>query len=283
MVPPALPQGLRTRIAPTPSGLLHAGNGASFVLTWKLARAAQGTVLLRIDDLDAERVRPAYVEDIFRTLKVLGIEPDEGPHDPQELARSWSQQLRMDRYRTLLDRLRERMAVYACTCTRSMADGCTCRAKGLDLDAADVSWKLDLLNAAPVVVRSWPGSDLSLRPADLMPDPVVRQRNGRPAYQIASLADDQAFGIDFVVRGEDLLPSTVCQLHLARSLGEEAFSRIHFVHHRLLTDAQGMKLSKSQGAGSLQDMLNDGMPPEAIRQLADELLADLLRNAADQA
>ena len=72
------PPGLRTRIASTPSGFLHPGNGASFVLTWRLARMVEGDVLLRIDDLDAERARPAYIDDIFGTLRWLGITPPSG-------------------------------------------------------------------------------------------------------------------------------------------------------------------------------------------------------------
>ena len=72
-------QAFKTRIAPTPSGLLHAGNGASFLLTYIITKAFDGKILLRIDDLDAERMRLEYVEDIFKTLDWLGIEWQEGP------------------------------------------------------------------------------------------------------------------------------------------------------------------------------------------------------------
>lgn len=283
MVLPVLPAGLRTRIAPTPSGLLHPGNGASFVLAWKLARAAGGTVLLRIDDLDEERVRPAYVEDVFRTLDWLGITWDEGPQGPSDLDREWSQRYRMERYQALLGGLLPLGVVYACTCSRSLLATCTCRSKALALDGPEVTWRLSLQDAGPVRMTCWPPGVRMLLPGELMADPVLRQRSGRPAYQVASLVDDLQYGIDFIVRGEDLLPSTACQLFLAELLGEEAFSRIRFVHHRLLTDALGNKLSKSQGAGSLQAMREQGALPEAVHQLADELLADLLRQAEDQA
>ncbi len=153
----------------------------------------------------------------------------------------------------------------------------------MDLDAPGVVWKLDLVNAGPVVVHAWPGADLLVRPAELMPDPVVRQRNGRPAYQVASLADDLSFGITFIVRGADLLPSTVCQLHLARVLGEEAFLQARFVHHRLLTDEAGAKLSKSQGAGPLQELRLAGADPGYVHRLAADLLEDLQRGTDDQA
>ncbi len=109
---------MHTRIAPTPSGYLHAGNGAAFILAWKLAREAGGKILLRIDDLDAERVRPEYVEDIFETLHWLGVEWDEGPRNTDELQSTWSQHLRMARYQELVEQLREGGHLYACSCSR---------------------------------------------------------------------------------------------------------------------------------------------------------------------
>ncbi|MBL8001245.1 MAG: hypothetical protein JNL05_04710 [Flavobacteriales bacterium] len=279
---PPLPQPARTRIAPTPSGLLHPGNGAAFVLTWKLARRAGGTILLRIDDLDAERARPAYVEDIFRTIEWLGIDWDEGPTGPSDLEARWSQQQRIDRYLEAVERLRSSGRLYACTCSRTELPRCTCRTAGRPLDAVGVSWRLDLLTAPAVPMRRWPGAGVALEPARLMPqDPVIRQRNGRPAYQVASLVDDLDHRIDLVVRGEDLLPSTACQLYMAGLLNEPRFGQATFVHHGLLTDEQGAKLSKSQGAGALQAMRQQGVGPERIHALADRLLEELL--AGDQA
>ncbi|MBK8614871.1 MAG: tRNA glutamyl-Q synthetase [Flavobacteriales bacterium] len=279
MVLPALPAGLRTRIAPTPSGPLHLGNGAAFVLTWKLARAAGGRILLRIDDLDAERARPGHVEDIFRSLEWLGIDWDEGPTGPGDFAKNGSQHLRLDGYAALLDRLKDTGLVYACSCTRTTMASCTCRAQGLPLETPDVLWRLGLEGGGPVSMRIWPdGSDL-LEPSALMPDPVIRQRSVRPAYQVASLADDLDAGINFIVRGADLLPSTACQLFMAKYLGERGFQEAAFVHHKLLTDARGAKLSKSAGAGSLHDMRSAGVDPQLVHQQADRLLAELLGQA----
>ncbi len=280
MTNPTWPRARRTRIAPTPSGLLHPGNGASFVLAWKLARQTGARVLLRIDDLDAARMRHAYVEDVFRTLEWLGITWDEGPQGPDDLEGRWSQHLRVERYRRVLEDLRQRGALYACSCSRTQLPTCSCRGEGRDLDEAEVTWRLDLRDAGPVVAKSWPGPGLDLSPGALMPqDPVVRQRDGRPAYQVASLADDLGMEVDLVVRGSDLLPSTACQLHMARVLGWTPFTQATFVHHALLTDAQGNKLSKSQGAGSLQAMRSEGTAPSVIHALADRLLEDMLRDA----
>ena len=97
---------IRTRFAPTPSGYLHWGNALSFVITWLMARQHAGTVRLRIDDLDQSRVRPDFIEDIFRSLEWLGLDYDRGPSGPDDFARNESQVHRIDLYRELLAELR---------------------------------------------------------------------------------------------------------------------------------------------------------------------------------
>jgi glutamyl-tRNA synthetase len=107
------------------------------------------------------------------------------------------------------------------------------------------------------------------------PDPVVRQRNGRPAYQIASLSDDVDFHVDLIVRGSDLLPSTLVQLHLASLLDLSTFMEARFLHHPLLLDDRGGKLSKSHGAGSLNALREAGDDPRKVHALADQLLREV--------
>lgn len=269
---------MKTRIAPTPSGYLHVGNGAAFVLAWKLARAAGGRVLLRIDDLDAERARPAYVQDIFDTLQWLGIGWEEGPRSPQELTEHWSQHHRLAQYHRLLAELRAAGHLYACDCSRSLIakrgttaayDG-HCRHRNLDLDGPEMAWRLRLPEAGTVALREWPTGTVRQHALDL-PDPVLRQRNGRPAYHVASLADDVHFGVDLVVRGMDLLPSTLVQSYLAGVLGLEAFVRTTFLHHALLTGPEGTKLSKSAGAAALRQWRETGRSPQEVHRLADQL------------
>ncbi|MBS1547527.1 MAG: tRNA glutamyl-Q synthetase [Bacteroidetes bacterium] len=267
-----------TRIAPTPSGYLHAGNGAAFVLAWQLAREAGGKLLLRIDDLDIERVRPEYVQDIFDTLVWLGIDWDLGPRDPWQLAQSWSQHLRMPEYNRLLAELRAAGQLYACDCSRSQIaaraskaeyDG-HCRSRDIDLDAPEVAWRLRIPQGSSLHMPVWPSRSARQYELD-MPDPVVRQRNGRPAYQIASLSDDLRFQVDLVVRGMDLLPSTLVQLHIADVLGRPAFSQAVFLHHALLTGPGGGKLSKAAGAESLKHWRETGRGPGEVLALAERL------------
>lgn len=249
------------------------------MLTWRLARLAQGDVLLRIDDLDADRARPAYIDDIFGTLRWLGITWDRGPKDAKDFQRHWSQRLRTGRYLELVEQLRALGQLYACDCSRKAItarsphgyDG-HCRERGLPFDAPDVAWRLRVPEGLAVRCNAWPQGPHPLEVAQLMPDPILRQRDGRPAYQIASLADDHDLGITFIVRGEDLLPSTACQLYLARLLGLDAFSDVRFVHHPLVRDVRGEKLSKSQGAGSLRAMREAGTSAGIVHAQADELL-----------
>jgi glutamyl-tRNA synthetase len=230
---------MKTRLAPTPSGYLHIGNAFSFALTAGLG----ARILLRIDDMDRDRVSDAYVQDIFDTLHFLDIPWDEGPRDITEYKRSFAQVHRLGLYQAALERLREKGAVFACRCSRTQVkNGCTCRDGHLSLDADGVSWRLK--------------TDASLPPD--MQDFVVRKKDGYPAYQLTSVMDDLHYGIDRVVRGEDLRPSTLAQQYLARVLEEKTFSDIFFLHHPLLADINGQKLSKSAGATSIQAMRKAG-------------------------
>ena len=87
---------------------------------------------------------------------------------------------------------------------------------------------------------------------------MVKKRDGFPAYQLTSLMDDIYFGVDLVVRGEDLWPSTVAQLYIASMLKQEAFLNTTFYHHPLIMGADGHKLSKSEGATSVHYLRKDG-------------------------
>ncbi|HVS96198.1 MAG TPA: glutamate--tRNA ligase family protein [Puia sp.] len=289
----------RTRIAPTPSGYLHLGNILSFSLTVALARRAGASVLLRIDDLDRERVDRAYVRDLFETLRFMELPWDEGPEDAEEFERRYSQAHRMPLYAQALDLLRANGSVFACSCSRSqLRNGVypgTCRDRGLSLDAQGVTWRLRTSPSARLRVKTLDGKDVvagapargqdasgpglpvgtagvieSMLPAE-MQDFVVRKKDGFPAYQLTSLVDDVHYDVDGIVRGEDLWPSTLAQLYLASCLpGMEAFAEARFYHHRLLTTDRGEKLSKSAGATSIQYLRREG-------RSAAEIYTDIAR------
>jgi len=219
----------RFRIAPTPSGFLHEGNRVNFRRIAALRARLGGTILLRIDDLDAARTRPEYVRHIFEVLREEGILWDEGPRDEADFHANWSQHHRLADYRALLGRLRDGGHLFACVCTRKTVAQCRCETLDLDFDAPDAAWRL----------RNMTGSK----------DPgltILRQKNGMPAYHIASVSDDVRFGITHIVRGEDLRASTGLQLDIARRLGLDAFLRASILHHPLILGPDGRKLSKSR-------------------------------------
>jgi glutamyl-tRNA synthetase len=267
-------------LAPTPSGLLHIGNAASFVLTWLLARAHSGKILLRIDDLDRSRFRMAYLEDIFYTIDWLGIDYDEGPSGVSDFLLQYSQHRRLDLYEEALHQLQESALLYGCSCSRKRIreaagpgqyDG-YCREAGLPLETG-VVWRVRMPDSCVVPYRAWGYEDCQqLNVSALMRDFVVRQRDGLPAYQVASLCDDEYWGIDMVVRGQDLLPSTGAQVWLSSYLSECGFRDTVFYHHPLLLDAGGEKLSKSAGSASLWAMRAAGLGPESVYRRVAEWL-----------
>ncbi|MBL7946607.1 MAG: hypothetical protein JNN32_11140 [Flavobacteriales bacterium] len=276
----------KTRIAPTPSGYLHAGNAFNFLLTDRVAKATGTKVVLRIDDLDAERTRPEYIEDIFRSLDWLGITVDEGPSGVDDFRANWSQQLRLDRYARSVDELRGKGVLYPCDCSRQHFERHTrhahaCRSSHGGITKGSTPWRLRLPEPCPIVVEQLDGKKEQVDLAASLPDPIIVQRHsGRPAYQIASLSDDLDMGITWIIRGADLLASTACQSHLARLLDRPAFAAVLFHHHPLMADAQGRKLSKSAGSASLKAIRDaGGSPHHLIRQAqihAEALLKHLV-------
>jgi len=268
----------KTRIAPTPSGYLHLGNIYSFMLTAALAQKYGARILLRIDDQDRERLEMKYVQDILDTLHFLDIHWDEGPRNIDEFEKKYSQLCRADLYSQALQQLRDDGHVYACTCSRSqiqrespdMIYPGTCRHKNIPLDSPNVSWRLKTDTQTILHARTLNGPVIAATlPAD-MNDFVVRKKDSFPAYQLSSVIDDTYFGIDLVVRGEDLWHSTLAQLYLASLLKECSFSQTTFVHHRLLKKADGEKLSKSAGDTSIYYLRKEGKTAQDIyKMIAD--------------
>ncbi|MBL7827576.1 MAG: hypothetical protein JNJ57_13160 [Saprospiraceae bacterium] len=252
------------RLAPTPSGFLHIGNALNFMLTWKAARTCGGKVLLRIDDLDADRKRPEYLADIFESLQWLGIDWDEGPGlhtnrtDLQivDFEQHWSQHHRIPAYTQLLEKLLQKDLLFPCNLSRSQLAPYNgnypteFRNQDLDFNAQGVSWRIKTEGIQ-------------------MQDFIVRRRDGLPSYQIASFSDDLHFGITHIIRGADLEPSTVAQQFMATKLQEPQFLNIQFIHHPLMLDENGQKLSKSAGSASLKSMRENGVTSAEIWRLSE--------------
>ena len=260
----------KTRIAPTPSGYLHLGNAYSFLLTQTIALQTGAKILLRIDDLDEERTRALYIQDIFDTLDFLEIKYDEGPRDYGEFKNEYSQLHRGPLYETALQQLADRALVYACNCSRAQLEmeDCRCSTKNINLNTPDTAWRLKTDDAKELSVNSFDKGILKETLPPEMKDFIVRKKDGRPSYQLASLMDDQHYGIDLVIRGKDLWPSTLAQLFLAEKLNISSFINTTFHHHHLLNDEKAAKLSKSAGALSIQALRKDGKTLNDIRIMA---------------
>ncbi|MES2275231.1 MAG: glutamate--tRNA ligase family protein [Bacteroidota bacterium] len=256
----------RTRIAPTPSGYLHLGNVLSFAITAALAKKTGAKILLRIDDLDRERVNRLYVQDIFDTLIFLEIPYDEGQQNLEEYEAEWSQVHRMDMYNAALQQLKEQDAVFACTCSRAQIRAInpddtypgTCRHKNIPLDAENVSWRLKTDTNEVLNIKTFSGETIQTTLPATMQYFVVRKKDGYPAYQLTSVLDDIHFGIDLIVRGQDLWASTLAQYYLAPLIGADAFRDVTFYHHPLLMASGTEKLSKSAGATSVHYLRGEG-------------------------
>ncbi|MCI1189370.1 glutamate--tRNA ligase family protein [Hymenobacter sp. DH14] len=234
-----------SRLAPTPSGFLHIGNAVNFVLTWLLTRQAGGTLHLRIDDLDRARLRPAYLDNIFRVIDWLGIDYDHGPSGPDDFLRHYSQLLHLPAYNRALRRL----ALVPGLVQASQRTRTSSQDAPVPLEMPGAAWRAQVPAGTEIgFADGWQGNvDVPL--GALMPDFVIRKKDGVAAYQAASIVDDLRLGTNLVVRGLDLLPSTAAQLWLAGQQSETAAfnaARIQFHHHPLLTNEAGQKLSKSQ-------------------------------------
>lgn len=246
------------RFAPSPSGPLHAGSVVAALASWLDASANQGRWLVRIEDVDGPRTAPGAAQEILRQLHALGLAPDEAPV---------FQSQRGALYQAALDRLVAAGQAYPCGCTRREIDAelaalgvpaqrgaeriypGTCR-HGLNGKPAR-AWRLRCGTAESPVVVHWHDRRLGDQVQDVtatVGDFVLQRADGPWAYQLAVVVDDAAQGISDVVRGEDLADNTARQIHLQRLL---ALPTPRYLHTPLVRDAQGEKLSKSNGAPPL--------------------------------
>ncbi|MBL6751897.1 MAG: tRNA glutamyl-Q(34) synthetase GluQRS [Nevskia sp.] len=263
----------RGRFAPTPSGPLHLGSLLTALAGWLQARTAGGRWLLRLDDLDAARSRPQHADAILQQLEAHALHWDEAPrYQSQHLAE----------YADAFQRLRAAGRVYACTCTRAQlardsiaaVDGAvyagTCRDAARP--AARAAWRLRAGDGTLALHDRWRG-ELRRDVARDIGDFVVWRADGTPGYQLACVVDEDAQRITEVVRGTDLIGSSLRQLLLQRLLG---LASPDYLHLPVLTGADGRKLSKQNhaapvsavaaGANLLQCLaLMNQAPPAALR------------------
>ena len=329
-------QKITSRIAPTPSGFLHAGNVYNFLLTYLFTCSFDGILYLRIDDYDLPRYRRQYVENIFRVLDMLGIDFDGGPGGVGEFETKFSSKFRLDAYKNALKKLEQKGVCYACECSHSMKNSFkngiytrVCAKKNLKFKKDETAMRLSTIDGAQILVGQnlinfdalrgdadglanqtsgffgneqkaqdgtasgltksenlgdsggvKPGGEKfspntaenlnssnlgvlnltdeaafemekfaqaqSINLAQILGDFVVWKKDDTPAYNLASLVDDEMLGVNLLVRGEDLLACSAAQKYMAQMLGYD-FAGANFIHHGLLAHG-GKKLSKSSSA-----------------------------------
>lgn len=271
-----------TRFAPAPTGLLHLGHVASAIYVWGVARTHHSQVLLRIEDHDGERCRPEYERTILDDLDWLGFEPDLFPTSEFRAGPCASRQSdRHHHYARVAADLERRGLIYGCTCSRQQiaelatpgADGerpypGTCRTKGIPLagskdpaSATSVAWRLRLDPGDEAFTDLLAGVQIQ-NPAEQCGDVVIRDRLGNWTYQFVASVDDFLQGIDLIVRGRDLLPSTGRQLRIARLAGRERPAL--FAHHALVMKTASQKLSKSDRDTGVSDLRAAGWTAERV-------------------
>jgi len=251
-----------TRFAPSPTGYLHLGHVVNAIYVWGLARARGGRVLLRIEDHDRIRSRPAFEHAILEDLAWLGFVPDEGLNPVRRQSDNGAA------YAGALATLQATHHVYACDCSRKEFGGDrypgTCRGRRLkpgDDVARGTGVRVELDNTPERFVDERLG-EVVQTPAEQCGDLLLKDRDGNWTYQFAVTVDDMNDPVDFVVRGLDLLSSTGRQIKLARMLGRPRPP--HFFHHSLIIKPDGEKLSKAGGDTGVRELRAAGLGPAAV-------------------
>jgi glutamyl-Q tRNA(Asp) synthetase len=281
------------RFAPSANGELHLGHALSALLGYEHAKAAGGRFLLRIEDIDAARIRPEHVAGIFADLRWLGLEWE------KPVLRQSS---RMAAYRTAARRLEAQGLLYRCFATRTEIEAAAAGA-GTDPDGAPLYpglWKgrsehdiaeavaagrpcalrLDMAAATRAAagvlngrhldfVELGDGNDGAPPTVEAHPerwgDAVIVRKDIAASYHLAVVVDDAWQGVTHVTRGRDLFAATDLHHLLQVLLGLPAPV---YRHHRLIVDAAGRKLSKSARDTSLRSLRDGGTTPGEIRRLA---------------
>jgi glutamyl-tRNA synthetase len=287
----------RGRLAPSPTGELHLGGAATFLVAWLEARSAGGALVMRVEDLDGARVRPGSAEALLDDLRWLGLDWDEGP-DAGGPAGPYVQSLRAAHYEAALARLEARGLVYLCDCSRAEIARAasaphgpddegprypgTCRPLGMrprDFKRPP-AWRFALPEGARASFHDRARGEVDERVGDTTGDFVLRRGDGAFAYQLAVVVDDLAMGVTHVVRGQDLAASTARQALLWGLLSDRTPPL--YLHTPLVLGADGERLAKRQQGVPVRHQREAGRAaPEVVGHLARALgLADDARPRA---
>lgn len=269
---------LKTRLAPSPTGLLHLGHVLHLIYVQGISRKLGATVNLRIEDHDRIRCLPQYDESLLQDLEWLGFDI------PTKL---WRQSERHHIYQNELEKLMNRNLVYVCRCSRKDVQSSTgqnggelvypgtCRTKNYPFGEPNTCVRLKLDQIPTQDGQEFPSSvqfrdlfigDLGQNPTE-QGDVVVQDRFGQWTYQFAVVIDDLEQQINLIIRGQDLLSSTGRQLAM-RALIDSKSTVPLFAHHPLLLDEDGQKLAKRRSSEAISYLRRIGLSADEVRGLA---------------
>ena len=257
---------VRTRFAPSPTGVLHLGSVRTALFCWLYARHHQGQFILRIEDTDRERSTPENVEAILDGMAWLGLDADEGPFYQTE---------RMDRYREVIADWLDKGLAYRCYCTKEeleemragqMRRGEKTRYDGRWRDRPEPREGVDPVvrfrnpDDGEVVVEDQVRGRVVFQNAEL-DDLIIARSDGTPTYNFTVIIDDYDMQITHVIRGDDHLNNTPRQMNMLAAMGAEPPI---YAHLPMILGPDGAKLSKRHGAVDVRDYREQGYLPEAM-------------------
>ena len=262
------------RFAPSPTGFLHEGHLLSALYVWAAAKKWDLKIHLRIEDHDQGRARKEYIDSIYEDLEWLGFK-----YDSQSV-----QSNHFDLFQKVLDKLSEKGLVYPCTCSRKqlLAENPISETgeviyQGKCLGELKNDQPHSLRIVIPDKVIDWHDErlgDFRENPKKQCGDFPIRDRDGFWTYQFAVCIDDLVQGITHIVRGEDIRNSTARQIALSGIISEvctgdaslqiPTYRRPLYLHHPLIVDPNGKKLSKREHAHSLRQEKEAGISAEQL-------------------
>ncbi|HYM35221.1 MAG TPA: glutamate--tRNA ligase, partial [Steroidobacteraceae bacterium] len=257
---------IRTRFAPSPTGMLHIGGVRTALFSWLYARHHRGTFILRIEDTDLERSTPEAVQAILEGMEWLGLNADEGP---------FYQTRRMDRYKEVLQQFLQAGKAYRCYCSKEELEAMrarqtaakqkprydgTCRHRTEPKPGVSPVIRFKNPESGAVIVKDVVHGDVRFENVEL-DDLIIARSDGTPTYNFCVVVDDSDMRITHVIRGDDHLNNTPRQINMLEALGATIPV---YAHVPMILGADGAKLSKRHGAVSVLQYREDGFLPEAL-------------------
>ena len=270
---------IRVRIAPSPSGNLHIGTARTALFNYLFAKKNHGKYVLRIEDTDLERSSQAYIDNIYDSLKALGLNWDEGP-DVGGPYGPYQQSERFDIYPKYAQKLIDMGYAYECFCTQEELDAekeesiknkkpHKYSGKCRNLSEAEKE-KLRAEGRKPSIRFHVPEGETSYDDMvkghlhfdnSLIGDFVIMKSNGTPTYNFAVVIDDMEMKISHIIRGEDHISNTAKQIMIYNALGAEVPK---FGHLGMILAPDRSKLSKRHGATAVSEFVEKGYLTEAL-------------------